>query len=151
VLTRRPVRLALILAAVAAFLAISFELARFLNTESDERGQVYSLLKAQARGSAPGMLALLDGCRADPRCRAQVTANARALRRPGTVKILAYDSATAYSLRSKTGQTRVAWTVINHGLPVVQCVTVRRTGSVLAGRSVTLLRLSAPIAREGSC
>jgi len=151
VLTRRPAGLALAAAAIAAFLAISFELARFLNAESDERGQVYSLLKAQARGRADEMLAQLHGCRADPRCRAQVAANARALHRPGDVKILAYHSATAYSLGSDTGSTRIAWTVVNRGLPVVQCVTVRRTGSVLAGRSVTLLRLSAPIAREGSC
>jgi hypothetical protein len=151
VLTRRPTRFALVIAGIAAFLAISFELARFLTAESDERGQVYSLLKAQARGSAGDMLARLDGCRADRRCRAQVQANARALRRPGEVKILAYDSATAYSLGDDTGPTRVAWTVIDRGLPVVQCVTVRRTGSVLAGRSVTLLRLSAPIPRQGTC
>ena len=148
---RRPGRIALIVAGIAAFLAISFELARFLTTESDERGQVYSLLKAQAHGDAKEMLAQLEGCRADARCRAQVAANARALRRRGDVKILAYHSATAYALGTETGRTRVAWTIIGHGFPVVQCVTVRRTGSVLAGRSVTLLRLSAPIARQGVC
>jgi hypothetical protein len=148
---RRPGRIALVLAAVAVFLAISFELARFLSAESNERGQVYSLLKAQARGDAADMLSRLDGCRANAACRTQVRANARRLRRPGAVKILAYHSATAYALGSETGATRVAWTVIGHGLPVVQCVTVRRTGSVLAARSVTLLRLSTPIAREGSC
>jgi hypothetical protein len=148
---RRPGRIALIVAAVAAFLAVSFELARFLTAESNERGQVYSLLEAQARGAAAEMLTRLSGCRADPACRAQVRANARKLRRRGDVKILAYHSTTAYALGSETGTTRVAWTVIGRGLPVVQCVTVRRSGSVLAARSVTLLRLSAPIAREGSC
>jgi hypothetical protein len=36
--------------------------------------------------------------------------------------------------------------------PVVQCVRVRRKGNPLTGRSVTLLRLSAPLAdNEGSC
>lgn len=147
----RPGRIALITLGIAAFLAISFEVARFLTAESNERAEVYALLKAQARGDAAGMLERLDGCTADARCRSQVEANARSLHRQGDVKILAYDSDTAYALGSKTGLTRVAWTVIDRGLPVVQCVTVHRSGSVLAGRSVTLLRLSAPIAREGSC
>ena len=47
--------------------------------------------------------------------------------------------------------TRVAWTSLQQGLVVVQCVMVHRGGSALAGRSVTLLRISAPIDRQGSC
>jgi hypothetical protein len=79
-----------------------------------------------------------------------VTANARRLRRPGTVKILSVKSATAYSLGAATGKTRLAWTVIG-GLPVVQCVGVRRTGSFITGIHVALLSLSAPIAKEADC
>jgi hypothetical protein len=136
---------------IAAFVAVSVGLARFLTTESDERSQVFALLKAQARGDAAGMLQRLHGCTRARACRAEVAVNARTLRRRGDVKILSYDSHTSYALGSATGPTRVAWTIVDRGLPVVQCVTVRRTGTVLAGRSVTLLRLSAPITRQGTC
>ena len=112
---RRLVALATV--GVVVFLAISFELARYLTTENRERDAVYSLLQAQARGDVPGMISHLSGCGA--RCRAAVGADARRLRRAGTVKILAYDSATAYALGSASGKTRVAWTIINRQLPVV--------------------------------
>jgi hypothetical protein len=134
-----------------AFLAVSFALARYLSTENRERDAVYALLRDQARGDAAAMLARLDGCREDPRCRAQVAADARRLRRPGTVKILAYRSATAYALGGASGPTRVAWTIVDRQLPVVQCVVVRRTGNAVAGHGIVLRRLSAPIDREGSC
>jgi len=143
-------RLPLIVAAVVAFLAISVELARWLSTESDERDKVIRLLEAEARGDAAGMLARLHGC-GDAACRATVERNARALKRRGAVKIVNYDSGTSYALGAATGRTRVAWTSLEQGLVVVQCVTVRRGGSALAGRSVTLLRISAPIDRQGSC
>jgi hypothetical protein len=144
---RRLVALATV--GVVVFLAISFELARYLTAENRERDAVYSLLQAQARGDVPGMLSHLSGCGA--RCRAAVSADARRLRRAGTVKILAYDSATAYALGSASGKTRVAWTIINRQLPVVQCVTVQRGGNVFAGRTIRLLRLSPPINRQGTC
>jgi hypothetical protein len=35
--------------------------------------------------------------------------------------------------------------------PVVQCVEVRRSGSVLSGITVALLSLSAPISNEADC
>ena len=141
----------LVAAGVLVFLAISFELARYLNTESQERGAVFALLQAQARGDAGAMLARLDGCAHDPSCAATQRRNAQRLKRPGEVKILAYDSKTAYALGAKQGPTRVAWTVIDRGLPVVQCIDVRRTGTALAGRAITLRRLSPPIARTGTC
>jgi hypothetical protein len=141
----------LVVAGVVVFVAIAFELARFLNTESQERGAVFALLEAQARGDANAMLARLDGCASDPACVATQRRNARRLRRPGEVKILAYDSKTAYALGHERGETRVAWTVIDRGLPVVQCVDVERTGTVLAGRAIRLRRLSPPINRQGDC
>ena len=141
----------LVAAGVFAFAAIAFLLARYLNTEGQERGAVFALLQAQARGDAGAMLKRLDGCARDPRCAAATRANARRLKRPGEVKILAYDSETAYALGSKRGPTRVAWTVIDRGLPVVQCVDVERAGTLLAGRAIRLRRLSPPIDRQGSC
>ena len=97
----------------------------------------------------PAMVKRLDGC--DARCRAAVAANARRLARPGEVKILAYSSSTSYALGSQTGPTRVAWTIVNRQLPVVQCVEGQRTGNVLTGRRINLRRLSVPIDRQGSC
>jgi hypothetical protein len=149
-LSRRVV-IPFVVVAALLFLAVSALLARYLNTESQERGAVFALLQAQARGDADAMLERLDGCAGDPRCVATTRRNARRLKRPGEVKILAYDSATSYALGAARGPTRVAWTVIDRGLPVVQCVEVQRRGTVLAGRAIVLRRLSAPIDRQGSC
>jgi hypothetical protein len=143
-------RLPLIVIAAVAFIAVSVLLARWLSTESTERDKVHRLLEAEARGDGAAVLAQLHGC-ADSRCRAIALRNARVLRRRGAVKIVNYESKTSYALGSATGVTRVAWTSLQQGLPVVQCVTVRRRGSVFSGHSVTLLRISAPIDRQGSC
>ncbi len=132
------------------FVAISGLLARFLSTENTERDAVLAVLRAQAGGDVKDMLAGLGRCGEQPACAASERANAAALRRPGAVKILSLKSPTAYALTAKHGRTRVAWTVIGR-LPVVQCVEVRRTGSVLAGMTVSLQYLSAPISNEGNC
>jgi hypothetical protein len=147
------VRRAVVIAVAAvAFVGVAILLARWLTTESRERSAVERLLSAQARGDASRMLALMAGsCRADARCRATVEGDARRLRRPGSPKIIAFDSKTSYALGSATGVTRVAWTIVGRGLPVVQCVTVHRGGSVVAGRTVSLLRISAPIGNEATC
>ena len=134
---------------VLAFLAISLMLARWLTTENRERSAIHDLLVAQASGDARAVLGQLDGC--DDACRATVEENVRELERRGEPKILSLQSDTAYALGGATGTTRVAWTVVDEGLPVVQCVEVRRDGTALAGRSVTLLRISAPIGNEASC
>jgi hypothetical protein len=139
----------LIAAGVVLFVGVSFVLARYLSTENRERDAVYALLRDQARGDVRGMLGRLDGC--DSRCRAVAQDNARRLARPGVVKILAYDSSTSYALGAASGPTRVAWTIVNRQLPVVQCVEVQRTGSVLTGRAINLRRLSVPIDSTGSC
>ena len=136
-------------AGVVLFLGISLLLARYLSTENTERDAIYALLRDQARGDVPGMLRRLDGC--DASFRTAVESNARRLKRPGDVKILAYDSSTSYALGGASGPTRVAWTIVNRQLPVVQCVEVQRTGSVLTGRAINLRRLSAPINSTGSC
>ena len=146
---RRPAVIAL---ATVLVLGVGFLLALYLTAENRERSKIVELLVAQARGDAEGMLdALDDSCSDDADCRAAVERNARELDRPGEPKIIAYESDTAYVLGGATGDTRVAWTVIDEGLPVVQCVTVRRKGTALTGRTVTLLAISAPIGNEASC
>ena len=136
---------------VLVFLVTSFGVARWLSRETDERGAVLGLLRAQARGDARSMLADLDGCSGDQRCRLLVQANARSLKRPGDVKILTYESNTKYALGDARGPVRVAWDIGTNGDTVVQCIDVRRSGIGFLGGSVALAGVSAPIAREGSC
>lgn len=144
----RVKRFLLIAVAVAAFLVITFVVTRWLNSDTNERGDVVTVLDAQAKGDAAAMLRVLK-C-PDAACEALVRSNASRLRAPGEVKIALYQSQTAHALRSRTKPTRVVW-FTNPDDTIVQCVLVRRTGNVFAGTSVSLLRLSAPIPRESSC
>lgn len=139
---------ALIALGILAFLAVSLLVARWLNTDSVERGAVVELLRAQARGDAGSMLEQLE-CR-DEACRQAVGRNARDLRARGELKVVLYESGTAHALRSRTKPTRVVW-ITPGRLTTVQCVLVRRRGNAIAGLSVSLLRISAPIGRESSC
>jgi len=142
---KRPV---LIAVAVLAVLGISAVVGRWLNNDSVERAQVVDLLRAQARGDAVAMLRVVR-C-ADASCEALVRSNARRLRGRGELKIALYQSQTAHALGTRTRPTRVVWFTPDR-LTTVQCVLVRRGGNVIAGASITLLRLSAPIGRESSC
>lgn len=146
----RRLRLSLLGAGALAFIAISFLLARYLTTENVERDAIFSLLQAQARGDVRAMLARLDGCARHPACASTVAADARRLRMPGDLKILATSSNTAYALTSSSGLTRVAWKVPGR-LPVVQCVLVHRQGNFITGLSVTLLALGPPMAGTSTC
>jgi len=133
---------------LVAFIAVAFLVARWLNNDSAERAAVEELLKAQIAGDAPRMLRRLE-C-ADEACAEVVRANARRLKTDGELKIALYQSQTAHAPRSRTKPTRVVW-YTDPDNTIVQCVLVRRTGDILAGTSVSLLRLSAPIGREASC
>jgi hypothetical protein len=134
---------------VFLFLGISFLLARGLTGAGAERSQVLDVLRAQARGDATAVLADLPACRRQHAC-AQVTRTRVArLRRPGRVEILNYKPSVQLSLTRQTGSGRVAWRA-GTGLPVVQCVRVRRDGP-LTGGGVELLALSDPIALDASC
>ena len=132
------------------FVAIAAVLARWLSAENAERDQVVELLRAQARGDERAMLDQIDGCLARPACVGIVRANARALRDPGAIEIVAYDSETSHTLGPARGPTRVVWRTPDR-LPTVQCVEIRRTGNVLSGPSVTVTGLSEPIDREAAC
>ena len=143
--TRRRVAVAV---AIVTFLAASAVVARWLQADNAERAKVERLLAAQGRGDAAAMAAELGRC--DPGCEQRLARLAARLRRPGELEIVRYDSRTAHALTGQTGPTRVVWQLPGT-LPTVQCVEVRRTGSALTGPGVTLLSLSAPIAREAGC
>jgi hypothetical protein len=123
-------------------------LARWLGTENAERDAILRVLQAQARGDAAAMERLVD-C-PDAACRAQLRANAARLRGNTDVTIVRLDSGTSHAIGSKTAPTRVVWLTPDR-LTTVQCAVVRRSGTPLSGRSVTLLGLSAPIGREAAC
>lgn len=132
------------------FIALSIVVARFLTTENRERNAVYDVLRSEAAGDAAAVLAQLDAC--DAACAAKVRAVTPRLRSGGAVKIVLLDSRTAYSLGDDTGYSRVVWVAGVTARPVVQCVLVRRHGSPLTGRSVSLLAVTAPLAdNEDPC
>lgn len=147
----RARRTPLVIAAVALFLVVSFLTTRYLSADTRERNLIIALLSAQARGDGAEMVRRLDGCAELPRCVAQTQALAQRLRRPGLIRIARYDSETVHSLGAARGPTRVVWITAGHGLTVVQCVDVQRTGNALRGRSIRLRALSAPIQRLSSC
>ena len=146
---RRP---AVIIAAgfgLFVFVGLALLLARGLTGSSTERGQVLEVLEAQASGDAGAVLERLPECRADPACAQLTRARVERLERPGAVQILNYRPSTRLSLTRRTGTGRVAWRA-GDGLPVVQCVRVRRDGP-LTGGGVQLLALSDPIGLESGC
>jgi hypothetical protein len=141
------VRAAAIGAAAVLFLAISLVVAAWLSADGDERAKVEDLLRAQLRGDVPAMQALLRTQDAGELAKLAVRFRRD---RGADLEVVRYDSKTAHALGGETAPTRVVWQP-EGGLTVVQCVLVRRTGSVLTGPSVTLLRLSEPIGREEPC
>ncbi len=145
---RRGILIAL---GVIVFLAVSFQLARFLTAENTERAAVFALMEDQARGDWAAVTRRLEDC-VDP-CAQRVRATVAAVRRPGEIKILRLDSAANFTLGERTARSRVAWAAnaTSGGEAIVQCITVRRRWSFVAGASVTLLRLSAPLPPEKSC
>lgn len=141
----------LIILGVLVFLGFSFVIARWINNDTLERTEVVELLRAQTRGDADGMLRHLEGC-TEPACVAVVRDNARRLRRDAELKVALYQSQTAHALGARTKFTRVVWFPEGREAETtVQCVLVRRQGNVLAGMTVSLLRVTAPIGRESSC
>jgi len=136
--------------AVGAFVLVSVALTRVLSAKGTERSAVVELIEAQARGDWAAVVADLAGCAADARCRVRTGSIVRRLRRAGTVQILRFDPSSGLALRGGEGKARVAWRA-GQALPVVQCVTVSRDGSLLRGFHVRLRALSRPIALEGSC
>jgi len=135
--------------ALFVFVGLSILLARGLTGGGTERAEVLELVRAEARGDADAVLARLPACRREPACVQTTRDRVQELRRPGDVEILTYTPSARLALTRKVGTGRVAWRA-GEGLPVVQCVRVRREGP-LTGGAVELLSVSAPIEPEGSC
>ena len=146
---RRPAVLIAAGFAAFVFLGLSFLLARGLSGAGAERGKVLDVLEAQASGDAAAVLDQLPACRAEPACVQVTRARVAQLERPGDVQILNYQPSARLSLTRSTGTGRVAWRT-GAGMPVVQCVRVRREGP-LTGGGVQLLALSDPIGLESGC
>jgi hypothetical protein len=146
---RRPAVVTAIAFGTFVFLGISFLLARGLTGAGAERGRVLEVVRAQARGDADAVLARLPACRRETACARVTRERVARLRRRGDVQILAYEPSARLSLTRKVGTGRVAWRA-GTGLPIVQCVRVRREGP-LTGGGLELLAVSEPIARDGGC
>jgi hypothetical protein len=153
VLRRRRRLIAILVPVGVLFLVIAFGVARFLTVENVERDRLYALARAEARGDTAAVLRQLHAC--DAACTAKVRAFVPRLRFAAGdkgVKIARLDSGTAYTLGTNAGWSRLVWVADVNARPVVQCVWVTRKGSPLTGRSVSLRRLSAPLAdNEDSC
>ncbi len=107
------------------------------------------VLRDQARGDAGAVLAALPQCAREPACAQTTRDRVARLRRSGRIQILNYEPSVRITLTRRIGTGRVAWRAAQ-GLPVVQCVRVRRDGP-LSGGTVALLSLSDPIRADGSC
>jgi hypothetical protein len=147
---RRPFLIALIVLGAVLFLVISALLARVLSVSGAEQAAITSLVQAEARGDSHAMAALIKDCGQSSACRQRVTQDATKLARKGRVTILQLNQSAGFSLSSTVGTARVAWRAGN-GLPVVQCVRVRRAGDVLSGLHIELLEVSAKINGGAYC
>ena len=147
---RRPRVLALVAAGVVVFVLISALLARAFSADSAERSAVTSLVQAEVRGDVSGAVRSLQHCTLEPGCRARMSANIAALKRPGAVSILQLATSTSFSLGTTLGNARVAFRIGN-SLPIVQCVRVRRAGNVLSGLRVELLSVTPPMTGNANC
>jgi hypothetical protein len=146
----RRARLALAVGFFAfVFVGISLLLARGLSASGTERGAVLAVLRAEARGDDAAVLARMPACAREPACAQTTRERVARLRRRGEVQILNYQPSASLALTRRTGTGRVAWRA-GGGLPVVQCVRVRRDGP-LTGGDVELLSISDPIGGEASC
>jgi hypothetical protein len=147
----RRSRVLLVVAFLAfVFLGVSALLARALSAAGTERARVLDVARAQARGDVRRVLQLTPACAAQPACAAATRDFVGKLVRPGNIEILQYRPSVQVTLTRTTGTGRVAWRAGRTGLPVVQCVRVRRDGP-LTGNTVELLSISAPIGGEDSC
>jgi hypothetical protein len=147
---RRSYLLILIAAGVVVFLVVSALLARAFSVGGAEQSAITSLLQAEARGDAGAIVARIRDCSPSAACQARARTDAAALRAAGSVSVIKLDSSAGFSLGSTLGTARVAWRVGN-GLPIVQCVRVRRAGNVLSGQRVELLEISRRIPSDKAC
>ncbi len=144
-------RLLLLASAVVVFALISALLARVLSANTAERDAVVQVLNAQVRGDVSAVRRQISGCAAGSPCETHLNEVIARVRRPGRVLVLSYEPASGFSLGGTAGIARVAWRTDTQVKPVVQCVSVRRTGNPVGGLGIELTALSAPIGNETSC
>jgi hypothetical protein len=147
---RRRRTILLILVGILLFLVISALLTRALAVGGAEDTAITNLVKAEASGSAPRVMASIKDCQRSPSCRARAAGNAAALNRRGTVSIIQIQSSAGFSLGQTEGTARVAW-LAGSSLPIVQCVRVRRAGNVFQGFTIELLEVSRRIKSDAAC
>lgn len=146
----RRLYVVLIPLAVILFVAISALLARAWSADGAESSAITDLVKAEARGSTPEVIAAIQRCRSHPACRARAASDAAQLRHRGSVSIIQLQPSTGFTLTGTLGTARVAWEV-GSSLPIVQCVRVRRAGNVIQGLRVELLEVSRRIKSDAVC
>jgi hypothetical protein len=146
----RRLYVVLIPLAVILFVAISALLARAWSADGAESSAITDLVKAEARGSTPEVIAAIQRCRSHPACRARAASDAAQLRHRGSVSIIQLQPSTGFTLTGTLGTARVAWEV-GSSLPIVQCVRVRRAGNVIQGLRVELLEVSRRINSDAVC
>ena len=144
----RPLRLLLAAVGVLVFLVLCLALARVFTADTG-RTVAVEIVRAEVRGDRRDVLRRLDGCDRAA-CRAEALRSLARLHQAGRFQVLNVDSALHAGLGGAHGPVRVAWRVDTR-LPVVQCVGVRRTGSILTGFQLRVERLPAPINRESNC
>lgn len=145
----RPVLILLILGALVVFALVSTILARVFSVDGAERAAIVSLIQAEARGDAAGMIRQMYGCASAP-CRQRVAYDAAHYREPGRVQIAEINPSAGFAFVSTVGTARVAW-FARDPRPVVQCLRVRRAGNALSGFTIRLLRVSVRIQSDASC
>jgi hypothetical protein len=147
---RRRYVIVTIVLGVVAFVIVSVLLARAMGVGDAQNAAVNELVRAEARGDAGGVTALISGCARQPACRARATTLASSLRARGAVSVIQFSPTTNFSLAGSVGTARVAW-VAGASLPRVQCIRVRNAGSVLQGFTVELLRVSVRVTSDAFC
>ena len=147
----RPVKILLIALGVVAFIVTSLGVGRLLAARGVEETMLQQLITDQNAGRSEQVVAAISGCSGSAKCVSAVDSIVKQVKSPGTpLLVLQIVQGTKISAGPSSGVSRIAWRP-NGKLPVVECVTTRRTGTVVSGFKVEVLAVSKPIAREGSC
>jgi ribosomal protein L29 len=146
----RAGRIALLAAAVAAFVVLSLVIARVLTIGNAERDAVYRLVRAEAAGDQAAVLSRVHGCAGDAGCVQRVRRTIARVQHSGRAKLLRFDGPGGIALTGRSGPARVAWKV-GTALPVVQCVRLRTTGDPVGGYTVRITGVDEPTALDEPC
>ena len=147
----RPVRITLVLIGVIVFVAGSLAMGRVLAARGAERSLLEGVIRDQAKGDSAALASGLPNCETGTKCRTQVDALVKKVSGPGKpLEILQITGGVGSGPGPAEGVARIAWHT-GEDLPVVQCVVVKKSGSVVSGFSLEIVKVSNPIDREGAC